>query len=79
MGDRIVLGTDAARQGYLRSYGGSPGLAYLLGALRPALTARGLPESVLRRFFVDNPARVFAFATPADAPATAAPATAARG
>ena len=32
LGDRIVLGMDAARQGYYRVYGGAPGLAWLLEA-----------------------------------------------
>jgi phosphotriesterase-related protein len=59
--DRIVLGMDAARQGYLRAYGGSPGLAYLLDDFSRALAEAGLDEAI-RRLFVDNPARVFAFA-----------------
>jgi phosphotriesterase-related protein len=59
--DRIVLGLDAARQGYLRAYGGSPGLTYLLDDFSLALAELGLDEEI-RHFLVDNPARVFAFA-----------------
>ncbi|HET7028319.1 MAG TPA: hypothetical protein VFI28_11565 [Candidatus Limnocylindrales bacterium] len=62
-GDRIVLGMDAARQGYYRSFGGRPGLAYLLTEFARAMAARGLDETARHRLFVDNPARAFAFAT----------------
>ena len=61
-GDRIVLGMDAARQGYYRVYGGRPGLAYLLTEFTSMMTRRGLGEDVQRRLFVHNPARAFAFA-----------------
>ena len=59
---QVVLGLDAARQGYLHAYGGEPGLAFLLGAFRDRMTDRGIDEVVQRRLFVENPARVFAFA-----------------
>jgi predicted metal-dependent phosphotriesterase family hydrolase len=67
LGDGIVLGMDAARQGYLRSYGGAPGLTYLLAEFSVAMTERGVDEATRRRFFVDNPARAFAFAVPRSA------------
>jgi phosphotriesterase-related protein len=73
LGDRIVLGMDAARQGYYRAYGGSPGLTYLLDGFSRAMTDRGLGLDVWRTLFIDNPARAFAFAAPT---ATAAVATA---
>jgi predicted metal-dependent phosphotriesterase family hydrolase len=60
--DRVMLGMDAARQGYYRAYGGSPGLTFLLGQFSGAMDARGLNGSIRHRFFVDNPARAFAFA-----------------
>ena len=60
---QVMLGMDAARQGYYRAFGGSPGLAYLLrefsdcdGGARPRT-----PRSDAQ-LFVDNPARAFAFA-----------------
>lgn len=60
--DRIVLGLDAARQHYLTTYGGSPGLAWLLGGFQAQLAAIGLTEADRERLFVANPARAFAFA-----------------
>ncbi len=50
---------DAATTG---SYGGSPGLTWLLDGFTAAMAAHGLDEDVRHRFFVDNPARAFAFA-----------------
>ena len=63
-GDQLVLGMDAARQGYYRTYGGTPGLDFLLGSFSQAMAERGLDDRVRRRFFVDNPARAFAFVVP---------------
>ena len=60
---QVVLGMDAARQGYYTAYGGSPGLTYLLAAFSDA--ARGARPRTRRSgigLFVDNPARAFAFA-----------------
>ena len=59
--DRIVLGMDAARQGYYGVYGGRPGLGYLLGAFSTMLDDHGL-DGIRRALFVDNPARALAFA-----------------
>ncbi len=59
---QIMLGMDAARQGYLRAYGGSPGLGYLLREFAAEMEARGLDAQIRRAFFVDNPARAFSFA-----------------
>ncbi|HEX3428099.1 MAG TPA: hypothetical protein VHS36_04770 [Candidatus Limnocylindrales bacterium] len=61
-GDRIVLGNDAARRSYLTVHGGGPGLGWLLGDFSARLGERGIDTEARRRFFVDNPARVFAFA-----------------
>ncbi len=63
-GDRIVLGMDAARQGYHRAYGGSPGMTYLLDEFSRAMTQGGLGLDTWRAVFIDNPARAFAFAKP---------------
>jgi phosphotriesterase-related protein len=60
--DQVMLGMDAARQGYLTAYGGAPGLPFLLDAFSDALYGRGLDGAIRRRLFVDNPARMFAFA-----------------
>jgi phosphotriesterase-related protein len=59
---QVVLGMDAARRRYYRSYGGEPGFDYLLGPFSAALAERGLDAGVRRRLFVDNPARALAFA-----------------
>src|SRR3954468_6581239 len=61
-GDRIVLGMDAARRGYYRVYGGSPGMTWLLDGFTELLEAAGVGADARRRLFVDNPARAFAFA-----------------
>jgi phosphotriesterase-related protein len=60
--DHVVLGMDAARRGYYAVYGGKPGLTWLLDGFAAAMEERGLDVDVRRRLFVDNPARVFAFA-----------------
>jgi len=67
-GDRIVLGNDAARRSYLTVHGGRPGLAWLLGDFSTQLAERGVDEATRRRFFVDNPARTYAFGEPAGRP-----------
>jgi predicted metal-dependent phosphotriesterase family hydrolase len=59
---QVMLGMDAARQGYYRAFGGTPGLAYLLRDFSDELEARGLGPELRRALFVDNPARAFAFA-----------------
>jgi 5-phospho-D-xylono-1,4-lactonase len=59
---QVVLGMDAARRGYYAVYGGAPGLTWLLGGFSAAMDERGLGPDVRRRLFVENPARVFAFA-----------------
>jgi phosphotriesterase-related protein len=61
--DQVLLGMDAARQGYLAVYGGSPGLTWLLDGFSIAMEGAGLDATVRERLFVANPARAFAFAT----------------
>jgi predicted metal-dependent phosphotriesterase family hydrolase len=61
-GGQVMLGMDAARQGYYRSFGGTPGLAFLLRDFSDQLEARGLGAEMRHALFVDNPARAFAFA-----------------
>jgi phosphotriesterase-related protein len=58
---QVMLGMDAARQGYYRAFGGSPGLTFLLGQFSGAMDRQGLNATLRHRFFVDNPARAFAF------------------
>jgi predicted metal-dependent phosphotriesterase family hydrolase len=58
---QVMLGMDAARQGYYRSFGGTPGLAYLLVEFTAQLEERGIGADIRRCLFVDNPSRAFAF------------------
>lgn len=60
--DQVMLGMDAARQGYYRAFGGAPGLSFLLGQFSGAMDRRGLNAALRHRFFVDNPGRAFAVA-----------------
>jgi predicted metal-dependent phosphotriesterase family hydrolase len=59
---QVMLGMDAARQGYYSAFGGSPGLGYLLRGFSDTLEERGLGAEIRHRFFVEAPARAFAFA-----------------
>jgi 5-phospho-D-xylono-1,4-lactonase len=58
---QLMLGMDAARRSYWKSYGGAPGLAFLLTTFLPQLRAAGLSEKLIENIFVHNPARVYAF------------------
>jgi predicted metal-dependent phosphotriesterase family hydrolase len=58
---QVMLGMDAARQGYYRSFGGTPGLSFLLGDFSDHLSGRGIPAVVRESMFVAAPARAFAF------------------
>jgi phosphotriesterase-related protein len=53
----ISLDTTRAR---LKSYGGSPGLAYIRECFIPLLRRRGVSEARIEAFFHENPARIFA-------------------
>ncbi|MEA2548833.1 MAG: 5-phospho-D-xylono,4-lactonase [Chloroflexota bacterium] len=59
---QVMLGMDAARQGYYRAFGGSPGLSFLLREFSDAMDGRGIGAEIRKCLFVDNPARAFAFA-----------------
>jgi phosphotriesterase-related protein len=61
-GDRILLGLDAARQGYWATYDGAPGWTFLLGPFAEEMRRRGMGDAELRGFFVTAPAAVYAFA-----------------
>lgn len=65
--DQIMLGMDAARRSYWRSYGGSPGLSFLLNEFTDRLRAAGLDDAGWHRIFVSTPASTFAFAHPSSA------------
>ncbi len=57
---QITAGMDAARSTYWQSYGGSPGLTYLLTTFRDELDRRGLAD-YWNRLMIENPANLYAF------------------
>ncbi|MBX3254995.1 MAG: hypothetical protein KF862_12710 [Chitinophagaceae bacterium] len=57
---QITAGMDAARNTYWKSYGGHPGLDYLLTTFVSELNKRGL-NNYFNAVFIDNPARIFSF------------------
>jgi phosphotriesterase-related protein len=59
--DRIVVGMDMAKNTYWKSYGGKPGLVYLLTEFREILEKKGMGKYFENLFFV-NPQRLYAFA-----------------
>ena len=59
-GGQIVVGMDAARSAYWRSYGGHPGLPWLVERFFPEMIESGFPESSVHQILVDNPARAYA-------------------
>jgi phosphotriesterase-related protein len=56
---KLLMSLDTTRA-RLRSYGGSPGLSYILDRFIPLLRRRGISEARIGAFFTENPARVFA-------------------
>ncbi|MHB8342385.1 MAG: phosphotriesterase family protein [Mycobacteriales bacterium] len=54
---RILLGLDLALRSYRRSYGGGPGLGYLLESFLPLLVQAGFEARLVDGFVVANPAR----------------------
>jgi len=56
---QLLMSLDTTRS-RLASYGGVPGLAYILNVFIPLLLCRGLTETQVKSFFVGNPAQVFA-------------------
>lgn len=57
---QITVGMDAAKNAYWKSYGGKPGLDYLLTAFKEELNKRNLGNYFVK-LFIDNPARIFSF------------------
>lgn len=58
--NRIVLGMDMARNTYWKSYGGKPGLRFLLTEFKDELSRRGL-SSYFNTMFIKNPQQLFSF------------------
>jgi len=59
--NQIVLGMDAARRSYWKSYGGHPGLSYLYGDFRNQMLDAGISQALVDNVFVSTPARVYSF------------------
>lgn len=59
---QVMLGTDGARPSYWRSYGGSPGLDYLLREFSDLARQLGVPDDLLERSFLYTPSQAFSFA-----------------
>jgi phosphotriesterase-related protein len=60
--DQLMLGMDAARSSYWQSYGGAPGLTYLLTDFTQQMKSRGISDEQLRKIFVTTPASTYSFA-----------------
>jgi phosphotriesterase-related protein len=58
--DQITLGMDMAKNAYWKSYGGGPGLNYLIETIPTFLKSKGL-EDHYKKLFFDNPKRLYAF------------------
>jgi 5-phospho-D-xylono-1,4-lactonase len=61
--DQITMGMDAAKTSYWQSYGGQPGLNFLLTTFKEDLQQMGLGQ-YYQNIFVKNPARLYCFSTP---------------
>jgi len=57
-GEKLLLGLDTTRA-RLRSYGGIPGLSYIMEEFIPFMRKNNISETGIRRSFVENPARIF--------------------
>ncbi|MEM0318311.1 MAG: hypothetical protein QXZ31_10515 [Thermofilaceae archaeon] len=59
--NQVMLGTDIARRSEMKSYGGGPGLDYLLSKfmpyLRKVLEKEGLDPRIGEKLIIDNPRR----------------------
>jgi phosphotriesterase-related protein len=57
--NQILMSLDTTRA-RLASYGGVPGLVYILDEFIPLLLRKGITVTQIRSFFIENPALVFA-------------------
>ena len=60
LGDRILLGNDLGRPSYWRSYGGGPGLDYVLTRFVPRLREEGVSDAAIQDLLENNPRRFLA-------------------
>lgn len=59
--DRIMLSCDMGRRKYWKSYGGGPGFEYIPRKFIPRLIDEGIPEDIVYKFNINNPAKAFVF------------------
>jgi predicted metal-dependent phosphotriesterase family hydrolase len=57
----IVLGCDAGKKSYQKSYGSGTGMDYDLTVFVPRLREEGISEDAIEDILVNNPARLFSF------------------
>jgi phosphotriesterase-related protein len=60
-GKRILLGNDLGRVSYLKSFGGGPGLDYVMSTFIPRLRSEGVSDTEINDILVENPKRFFSF------------------
>jgi phosphotriesterase-related protein len=58
--NQITLGMDMAKNAYWKSYGGSPGLTYLIDTIPALLGSKGLEEHYQKIFF-STPQKLYSF------------------
>ena len=59
-GRRILIGNDLGRPSYWKSYGGGPGLDFVLTEFKERFLASGFTDAEWTMMLVDNPRRFFA-------------------
>ena len=60
---QITMGMDMAKNNYWKSYGGNPGLNYLIDTMPAFLSSKGL-EEYFQKIFFDNPKELYGFFKP---------------
>jgi phosphotriesterase-related protein len=63
LGGHILLGGDNARSSYWKSYGGGPGMSYILRSFLPRLRREGFLDEQIEQLSSRNASAAFAFAT----------------
>lgn len=59
LGRQILLGNDLGRPSYWVSYGGGPGLDYILTRFVPRMREAGIPKDAIDDMLIHNPRRFF--------------------
>ncbi len=59
--NQIMLGMDTAKFKYWKSYGGAPGLSFLLIAFTQQLLEAGLTQAQWNALFIENPKETYSF------------------